>query len=112
MRRRDIMILGVLVLLGKPAAVSSAEPPKPLSIQDAKGFGSPAEVWETWLHACNQEDWGRAYDCLTTAARDEAGFEAMSGLMMDIGKRPAEHVAAMAEGWRNRLGGRGTWQGW
>ena len=84
--RRDPLILVVLTLLVtaiSATSVCAAEPP-PASVQQAKGFGSPAEAWKAYIRAGEAKDWGRLYDCLTPAAQDGATFDCLLGLMMGI----------------------------
>ena len=86
MRHQGALILSICVVLGSPSLGCPAEPQEPSSsAPKGTGFESPHEAWKTWEEASNQGDWGRAYDCLTPAARDEATFDCIAGIMMGIG---------------------------
>ena len=85
MRCNWIILAGILLL---PAARSDqglgSEAPRNLSLKASEGFASPVEAWRASIKAAGDEDWKSLYDCLTPAARDEATFNALLGLIMSV----------------------------
>jgi hypothetical protein len=93
MQKSITFLLIFFILLINPYFCLTAEQQNKSSTQDAKGFGSPEEVWTTLMQASDREDWGQVYDCLTPAARDDYVFKSYVNLMMSLewfGLRRAE----------------------